>query len=165
MVFCFSFPHPPLPSVLICFCSFSSSFFVIVLVRIHNWVSRSRLPTSLFEHSWMGQATHQRRGPHSVRSLCSLTHSGRASSACVSSPRDWAVSVGSHAAGHGFPFCRFHVSAHQLFRVRLLTQNQKNIDDSLLWDTPVLGACCNLRFQPLRAPTRHYTKFAADSVC
>ena len=67
-------------------------------------VSRSLLPVSLCEHQSTGQArTPTDRGPHSMRSPCSHAHCGRATAACVSSPKR----LGSlywlaHAAGHGF---------------------------------------------------------------
>ena len=35
-------------------------------------------------------------GDHSVCTPCSRAHFGRVTTACVSSPRDWAVSIGSH---------------------------------------------------------------------
>ena len=57
---------------------------------------RSLLPTSLFEHLSMGQDKHRHRKTtlNEVRALTAPL--GRKAIACVSSPRDWAVSMGSH---------------------------------------------------------------------
>ena len=52
---------------------------------------------SLFEHLSMGQARNPpTQGTTPLRSLCSHAHVGRVTTACVSSPRDWTVSIGSH---------------------------------------------------------------------
>ena len=45
---------------------------------------------------WARLATHRHTGTTQLRSPCSHAHFGRATAACVSSPRDRAVSVGSH---------------------------------------------------------------------
>ena len=45
---------------------------------------------------WARLATHRHIGPHFVCISCSHAHLARATTACVSSPRDWAVSIGSH---------------------------------------------------------------------
>ena len=45
---------------------------------------------------WARLATHRHIGPHSVCIPCSHAHLGRATTACVSSPRDWAISTSSH---------------------------------------------------------------------
>ena len=52
----------------------------------------------LVEHKSMGQACNPptKNGPHEVCSPCSRAHFGRVPTACVSSPRDRAVSTGSH---------------------------------------------------------------------
>ena len=52
---------------------------------------------------WAQLATRRQRGPHSVRSPCSHAHVGRATTACVSSPRGcprWLA----HVARHGYLF-------------------------------------------------------------
>ena len=60
-------------------------------------VSRSRLPASLFEHSPLGQANNSSTFRTAACAICALTpHQARAATACVSTPRDWAVSIGSH---------------------------------------------------------------------
>ena len=66
-------------------------------------VSHSLLPASLFEHMLMGQARNPPTlGDHSMCIPCSYAHFGRATTACVSSPKrlgclHWLA----HAAGHG----------------------------------------------------------------
>ena len=45
---------------------------------------------------WARLATHRHNGPHQVRGPCSRGHGGCVATARVSSPRDWAVAIGSH---------------------------------------------------------------------
>ena len=45
---------------------------------------------------WAGVQPTDTTGPRSACIPCSHAHLGRAPTACVSSPRDWAVSIGSH---------------------------------------------------------------------
>ena len=47
-------------------------------------------------YRWARLATHRHGGPRSVSIPYSHAHFGRFTTACVSSPRDWAVSIGSH---------------------------------------------------------------------
>ena len=79
--------------------SFSFSLSLSMPVRPQGvGVLRSCLPASLSEHQSMGHLpnplTH--KGPHFVWSPCSYALLDLFIAACVSSPRDWAVSVGSH---------------------------------------------------------------------
>ena len=51
----------------------------------------------VFEHLSTGPGLpSQRQGPHQVCCPCSRAQLGCLNTECVSSPRDWAVSVGSH---------------------------------------------------------------------
>ena len=88
--------------------------------------------------------THRHGRPQSVCSPCSFAHLGRAPTACVSSPRDWTVCIGSHVQQdidmskappqHGAPFPLLQ-TAH----VRNI--NEKN--DANFSEMTVLGTCCN----------------------
>ena len=94
-----------------------------------------------------------------VRSPCSRAHFGRVTTACVSSPRDWAVSTGSHmqqgmdisqAPPHlGAPIPLFE------FRSRQKTTTQKfgdkNFGDNFPQDMAVLRTLCSACLTPRRA--------------
>ena len=68
-----------------------------LMIHKGSGISHSHVPPSLFEHPSMGQARNPpTHGTTPVRSLCSHAHVGRVTTACVSSPRDWTVSIGSH---------------------------------------------------------------------
>ena len=63
------------------------------------WTNLSVSPRPCFKHLSMGQACNPptpRDTQHSVCSPCSRAHFGRLPTACVSSPRDWTVHIGSH---------------------------------------------------------------------
>ena len=81
-------------------CGHRSSFLKWWLFHFHKGSgnSLSPLPASLFEHASIGQANNRttQRTPqhHDVRAL--MLPFTRVPTACVSSPRDWAVSNGSH---------------------------------------------------------------------
>ena len=65
---------------------------VVANVPVHKGSGsylRSLLPTSSFEHLSMGPHNHRHKKDHTQPF-------GRVATACVSSPRDWAVSMGSH---------------------------------------------------------------------
>ena len=47
-------------------------------------------------YRWNKLGTHQHRSPRSVRGPCSHAQFDRFATACVSSPRDWAVFISSH---------------------------------------------------------------------
>ena len=97
----------------------------------------------------------------SVRSPCSRAHFGRVTTACVSSPRDWAVSTGSHmqqgmdisqAPPHlGAPIPLFE------FRSRQKTTTQKfgdkNFGDNFPQDMAVLRTLCSACLTPRRRKT------------
>ena len=107
-----------------------SYFHFRVLVRALIDVSRS--------------PPHRHGRPQSVCSPCSFVHLDRAPTACVLSPRDWTVSIGSHVQQdidmskappqHGAPF------------PLLQTAHVKNINgqiDAYVSEMTVLGTCCN----------------------
>ena len=77
-------------SLLICF-SFSFSFACLLLTGSGSYVHVC--PCSYFEAML---PAHRHVGTHTVRSPCSHAHFDRVSTACVSWPRDWAASGGTH---------------------------------------------------------------------
>ena len=80
--------------IVLC-CVFSAPCLEPVVSHKGFGVLPSHLPTSLVDHASMSQASHRYEGPNSVCGACSDAHFGGAATACVSSPRDWALSMGS----------------------------------------------------------------------
>ena len=65
-----------------------------VCVRMVSGSDVHVCPRFLLEFLSMAKlATHRHKSPRSVRNPCSHAHFGRFSTACVSSPRDWAVFI------------------------------------------------------------------------
>ena len=73
---------------------FASDFCLFVSTQGVG-VLRSLLSSSSFEHTSMSPSIDRHSGPHSVCNPCSRAHFGRATTARVLSPCDWAVSMGS----------------------------------------------------------------------
>ena len=103
---------------LSCVC-FSSVFSLFCFAQGVG-VLLSRLPASLFEHNVMVKlATHRHVGPHSVCRPRSHAHLGLFTTACVSSPGDWAE--GASTSGR--------TDSCVWSRSRLKTTVQKNGDN------------------------------------
>ena len=94
------------------FCSQMSCLSSLVfLCLLACWFTRGRghvhlCPRFLYEH----MSTHQDLNPptqkiHTLCSPCSDAHFGRVTTACVSSPRDWTVSIAPHVQLHFCQFC------------------------------------------------------------
>ena len=120
--FCFSLSLPLSSAFSIFLCQFFAHIHVCPrpCVSTCRWV-KALLPTDT-------------SGPRSVRSPCSYAPSDRATTARVSSPRDWAVCIGSHVQqnmdiskppsrlGAPFPVQRAETSMFKLATIFLQTQ-------------------------------------------
>ena len=75
---------------------------------------------------------------------------GFVSTACVSLPRDWAVSTSSHMQQDKVIVSHLHVSALHFSHADCSPQKTwiRKIGDNLLIHTVVLGACFNARLPP-----------------
>ena len=98
------------------FLFFSFLFFSFLSLGLTFTLARVRVSST---YRWTKLATHRHKGPHLV-----CAHFGRVPNACASSPRDCAVSIGSHTSGSTASF----VSQ----RSRLKTTIQKSGDSFLM---------------------------------
>ena len=78
------------------FCLFAFAFSGVLFYKGSGSHAHFRPHPCSSTYRWARLATHRHEGPHQECSPCSHAHSGRFTTACVSSPRDWAVSIGSH---------------------------------------------------------------------
>ena len=103
---------------------------------------------------WAKPSTNRHRSPHLLCGLCSHAHSGRATTARVSSPKrlccpHWLA----HAAEHGH-FSGASTSGRTIF-LWLETVHIRNMDRKIGADSPFamadIGVCFNACFTPRRA--------------
>ena len=90
------------------------------------------MPTSLFEHLSTDQENHRRKKDHTQRSPCSLGPFASVATACVSSPRDWAVSISLHMQQD---------MVISLAPLHLGAPSYRSALTAIHWQWPSLGIC------------------------
>ena len=115
-------------------------------------VLRSLLPTSLFEHLSTDQENHRRKKDHTQRSPCSRGPFGCVATACVSSPRDWAVSISLHMQRDlVISLAPLHLGAPSS------TSSNRSALTAIHWQWPSLGIC-------LRRQRSQWSSMTSSSV-
>ena len=150
--------RPPTFPVVCCsvFVFVFASFFSLFVSTQGIGAFRSLLPASLSEHviDRPGSQPIVTEGPRSVCNPCSRAQFGRATTACVSSPKRLSSLHGlAHAAGHGC-FSRASTPGapfllHQT--VHVTKPRSKTIGGNLSPGMPFLGTCFNASLPPGQA--------------